>query len=43
MGGEALGPDKAGPPRVGECQGEGWEGVGRWGGEYPHRRRGREM
>jgi len=38
MEGEALGPGKAGSPRVGECQGVGRGG---WGGEHPYRRRGR--
>jgi hypothetical protein len=40
MGGEALGPVKAGCPSVGECQG-GKAGVGGWVGEHPHRNRGR--
>ena len=35
MGGETLGPMKAGCPSIGECQG-GEAGVGRWVGEYPH-------
>jgi len=42
MGGEALGPAKAGPPSVGECQG-GEAGRAGWVGEHPHRLRGREM
>lgn len=38
MGGEALGPTKAGPPSVREYGSGGQKGDG-WGGEYPYSRR----
>jgi hypothetical protein len=41
VGGEALGPVKAGCPSVGECQG-GELGVGGWVEEHTHKSRERE-
>jgi len=39
MGGEALGPAKAGPPSVGECQGREAGNEGGWEGEHPIRKK----
>jgi hypothetical protein len=39
MGGEALGPEKAQCPNVGECQG-GEVGMDGWFGEHPLRSKG---
>ena len=40
MGGEALGPVKAGCPSVGKCEGRRVLVDGGWGGENSHRSRG---
>jgi len=43
VGGEAIGPAKAGLSSVGECQCRETERGGWMGGEHPHRRRGGGM